>query len=161
MFTRKPTPLLLLLAPVPLLLGGCPNGIGSIISDLVGDLTGVTVEIVNDSGWTIEPDIRYSEDDGDFAAFIAGLFGGDELSVPLMAPGADATYNFNCDSLGVIYSGQTVQYGLLGFELGEADASDILVRGDDYSCGDTITFTYVGSGDSFGVVVSINGQVVD
>ena len=45
--------------------------------------------------------------------------------------------------------------------IGQADTTRVLKRDEDYDCGDTIQFHFIKNGDAFGVIVSINGRVVD
>jgi hypothetical protein len=35
-----------------------------------------------------------------------------------------------------------------------------LERGEEYDCGDRIEFQFIGTADTFGVVVAVNGLVV-
>jgi len=137
---------LLLAAACALLPAGCPLSFSNEIS----------VEIVNDTPFDVAPHIEFDEDDG----FLGGLFTGEELQTGLIAPGETQIFRFDCDALGTILSNDAEQiFGLLGST--EADSSATLQREDDFDCGDTIRFRFVGEGVDFGVIVSVNGRVVD
>ena len=104
----------------------------------------------------VTPNIRYDDD----AGFLASLLPADTLHTGLIESGETAVYTFDCDELGLVLSDEAEQVVLL-FSDYVADASDILERGDDYDCGDNIRFRFVGNAVDFGVIVSVNGRIVD
>ena len=131
--------------------GGCPN-----LTVVVGLLDTVTVVLVNETGFSVDPNIRFDDDPG----LLAGLFPSETLSTGLLGPGETATFSFDCDKLGTIFADEPEQIIPL-LEDAVADSSDRLERGEEFDCGDVIEFRFVGGGDDFGVVVSVNGRVVD
>ena len=142
---------LFLVAAVPFLtMAGCPiDGLSFLLPNEI------RVEIVNDTNFSIDPHIEFDEDDG----LLGGLFTGEELDTGLIAAGETQIFRFDCDSLGTIRSDEAEQFfGILGSAA--ADSSPTLQRDDDYDCGDTIRFRFVGDGSDFGVIVSVNGRIV-
>ena len=133
------------------LIAGCPG-----IGDLLSDIQSIRVEIVNDTSFSIDPNIRYDDD----AGFLAGLFPAESLDTGLIAPGEMVTYTFECDQLGLVLSDEAEQIVPLIADY-VLDATDIIERDDEYECGDRIRFLFVGNGLDFGVIVSVNGRVVD
>jgi hypothetical protein len=116
----------------------------------------VQVEVINDTSFAVDPNIRYDDDSG----FWASLVPADSLDAGLIDPGETASFRFDCDELGLIFSDEAEQ--VLGFfDIYVADASDILERDDEYDCGDLIRFRFIGNGVDFGVIVSVNGRIVD
>ena len=132
------------------LLGGCPE-IGAIIPGF----NTVTVEIVNDTSFSVDPNIRYDNDSG----LLAGLFPADTLDTGLIASGDAFSYTFDCDELGTIFSDEAEQVTLFADYV--ADATDRMEREEEFDCGDVIRYRFVGDGIDFGVIVSINGRIVD
>ena len=138
-------------ATLPILTGGCGE-----LAEFISDARTVGVEIVNDTGFPVDPNIRFDDD----AGFLASLFPADTLDTGLIDADETATYTFDCDELGLIFSDEAEQVlPLFGDYI--TDATDILERGSDYDCGDVIRFRFVGEGLDFGVIVSVNGHVVD
>ncbi len=141
------------LATYPLI-GGC-SGILDLLPGIPG-LNTIVVEVVNESGFEVDPRIRFSEDTG----FFAGLFGGQSLAAGTLAPGDALSFDFDCDALGMIRSESAGQF--FGAEtIGQAETSRTLEFDQDFGCGDVITFTFLGQGANFGVVLSVNDRVVD
>jgi len=146
-----------------LLAGGCPadftitlpTGDGTI--DFVrSDI--VRVEVFNDTDWEVDPRIRFDDDSNWFAQLIPA----EELATGILAPGESLSFDIDCDELGLVYSDEAGQF-LFGDDvpIGQADSTRVLTRDDDYDCGDTVLFHFLGSDDGFGVVVSVNDVVVD
>lgn len=125
--------------------GGCPQ-----------TSTTVRVEVINDTDFDVQPNIVFDEDDGFFGSF----FPSGRLETGLIAPGDSFVSDFDCDALGSIASNEAEQV-LLFDDDATADSSSTLQREEDYSCGDIITFTFVGNGADFGVNVAVNGRVVN
>lgn len=139
------TALLVLLAA-----SGCPGF--SLDFPLLGD---VRVELVNDTSFDVAPHIVFSEDDG-----LSGLLGARELSTGLIPPGEVIAFTFDCDRLGLILSENPEQI-LPGDLVAIADSSSRFERDEEFGCGDTLTFTFLGDGEDFGVTVARNGRVID
>jgi hypothetical protein len=149
---RRPTLTFIPLTTVAaLLVGGCLEP-----GDLLSTLRSVQVEVVNDTDFAVDPNIRYDDD----AGFFASLLPADTLDTGLIESGEIAVYTFDCDELGLVLSDEAEQVVPL-FGDYVADETDILERGDDYDCGDSIRFRFVGNAADFGVIVSVNGQIVD
>jgi len=119
------------------------------------DLVFTTVEIVNATEFDVEPNIKF-DDDSDI---VSGLFPSEELNAGVIPAGQAVSYPFDCDALGAIFSEDAVQFA--GIFEAEAGDSDVLFRGEEFECGDVITFRFVGAGNSFGVEVYVNGRRVD
>jgi hypothetical protein len=141
----------ILLMGLACLASGCLEGV-----QLLPGLNSVRLELVNDTGFPVDPDIRYDDDPG----FWAGLFPAEELSTGLIEPGETVTFNFDCDALGSVFSDEAEQVIPILGDYG-ADSTRVLQREDEYDCGDLIRFRFVGYADDFGVIVSVNGRVVD
>lgn len=134
------------------------SGIG--FGSIFNEFTTITVELRNETTLPVDPGIRYTDQDDDFDAFIANLFDtGDRLPTGNLAPGAVQYYDFDCDQLGLIYSDDAEQIRFIGEDY-EADDSGLLQRGEDYDCGDLISFVFIGLGEDFEVRVSVNDRVV-
>ncbi|TWT45647.1 hypothetical protein RAS1_20750 [Phycisphaerae bacterium RAS1] len=129
---------------------GCPDG-GIFLP--IGNV--VRVIIVNSSALNVLPDIRFDND----TSFLAGLFPSERLTTGTLLPAERFNRLIDCEQLGSIFSNDSEQD--VGGVLVTADESRVLERDNDFSCGDTIEFMFIGEGDTFGVVVSVNGVVVD
>lgn len=134
-----------------LMLGGCPGA-----GRLLPGLNTVEVELINDTGFPVDPKIRFDDDSG----FWASLAPSEDLSTGLIEPGELVSYRFDCDELGLVFSDQAEQI-LPVFGVYFADQSRILERDEEYDCGDLVRFRFVGEAEDFGVIVSINSRVVD
>ncbi len=140
-------------------LGACP-GITITIPDgtdiIVAGLGTVVVEVFNDTDFDVDPRIVFDDDSG----FWAGAFPSEDLATGILAPGDLSRFNMDCDEVGSIASDEAEQF--LGPDLSVvAEGSRTLERDEDFHCGSTIRFHFVGEADGFGVLVSINGVVVD
>lgn len=148
---RYPSPRIVLIALSLVLAGGCPDA-----NILLTALNTVEVRLINDTSFPVDPNIRYDDDDG----WLASLFPAGHLSTGLIGPGDSATFPFDCDELGLIFSDEAEQViPLVGDYV--AEPSKTLERDDEYDCGDVIRFRFVGNAGDFGVVVSVNGRIVD
>ncbi len=115
----------------------------------------VRVEVFNDTDFDVDPGIRFDADTG----LLDQIFGLDELDTGTLRPGEVVSFLFDCDELGLIGSFGARQF-IDDVEV-EADDSEVLERERDFDCGQVIRFQFVGEGDTFGVLISVNGQVVD
>lgn len=149
--------LVALLASPALLMGGC----GGLTIDFPGGqivvpgLGVVTIELINDTDYYVDPHIVFDDDEN----FLAGLFPSEELGVHDLAPGEVYSLDIDCDELGLVFSDEPEQFvGPFVYTAGE---TRMLVRDDEYECGDLIQFQFLGNADGFDVVVAVNGRVVD
>lgn len=161
---------LLLAAMAGITAGGCPGGITITLPeslDFTADVTiptqivtarVVQVEVFNDTDFEVLPRIRFDDDSNFWAALVPS----EELATGILQPGESIVFDIDCDQLGLIFSDEPRQYAP-GREdpIGEADETRTLKRDKDYVCGDQIVFHFIGNGAGFGVIVSINGVVVD
>jgi len=116
----------------------------------------VVVEVFDDTDFEIDPRIHFTHGDNWFT----GIFTGEDLATGTLNPGDLSRYTMDCDEVGQIQSQDAGQFD--GPDtIGQADSSRTLQRGADFECGDVIQFHFIGSYESFGVVVSVNGVVVD
>jgi hypothetical protein len=143
--------LLALLVVGSLLLTGCPEA-----ARLIPGLNTVELVLINDSDFPVDPNIRFDDD----AGWLAGLFPAEELGSGLIEPGETVVLRFDCDELGLIFSDEAEQLVPI-FGVYIAGANDILEREEEYDCGDVIGFRFVGNAEDFGVIVSVNGRIVD
>ncbi|MFH1749020.1 MAG: hypothetical protein ABIG44_18465 [Planctomycetota bacterium] len=150
MYRSRLLPFTMLLGFSVLLSGGCPVNLGELLG-----LNVITLEIINDTDYDIDPYIVF-DDDSDF---LAGWFPSEELSTGVLAPGEVLTYTFDCDQLGLVQADEPEQY--VGFFVYTADSTSTIAQGDEYECGDLVQFQFLGNADSFGVLVAVNGVVVD
>jgi hypothetical protein len=136
----------MLLVTTGLLLGGCLD---------IALVNTIQLELVNDTSFPVDANIRFDDDSN----WLAGLFPAEDLNAGRIESGETVTFNFDCDELGVVFSDEAEQLGL--FFTYVADSTSVLSRDDEYECGDVVRFRFVGNGDDFGVIVSVNGRVVD
>jgi hypothetical protein len=144
------------------LLGGCPGSItielpggGSLDVPLPGADT-VVVEVFNDTNFEVDPRIRF-DDDNDFFAQLAPS---EELATGILAAGESIEFTIDCERLGLIFSDRAGQF-FFDETIGQADTTRMLERDDDFDCGSRIQFLFIGAEAGFGVVVSVDGVVVD
>jgi hypothetical protein len=150
--SRRRNLLLTLLAILPaFLLAGCPEA-----SRFIPALNTVWVQLVNDTSFPVDPSIRFDDDSN----WLASLAPAESLDTGLLQSGESMEFDFDCDELGLILSDGAEQTAFF-FLSYVADDTRTLKRGDEYDCGDVIEFRFVGDTEDFGVVVSVNGRVVD
>lgn len=145
------------------LLGGCPDVFVDLsdLSDLpdteitVGD--NLVVEVFNDTDFEVAPRVYFNDENGFWEQVLSGS---EELATGILEPGELGRYNMKCDRVAVIYSDEAGQFDG-DFTIGQADTTRTLERGEDFDCGDTIRFQFIGHDDGFGVIVLVNDQVVD
>lgn len=131
--------------------GGCPGA-----DILIPGLNSVQVKVIIDTRFLVGPNIRFNDDAGIWASLIPA----ERLSTDLIAPGEVAVFRFDCDELGLISSDGAEQVLLLVDDY-VADEAKILEGDDAYDCGDLIRLRFVGDAEDFGVIVSVNGRIVD
>lgn len=144
----------ILTAALALMSSGCPGSFSG-PGFLPPAFDFITVELINDTPFEVDPFIVFDQDDG----FLGSLFPGEVLATGLLLPGEIIAFDFDCDELGVIRSEEPEQY--VGEFIYTAFSTRTLVQGEDFFCGDLLQFQYVGEADTFGVIVAVNGVVVD
>lgn len=145
------------IATVACLAGGCSRFDLGALERLVPGGNTVTVQLLNDTSFAVDPFIRFDDDSGP----LAQLFPAEQLTTGLLQPGDLLEFSFDCDKLGLILSDGAQQLDLFGRVLAQADDSGVLKRADEYDCGDLVRFRFLGDFETFGVVASVNGAVVD
>jgi hypothetical protein len=140
-------------------LGACPDITITIPNGtdiIIPSRSTVVVEVFNDTDLDVDPRIVFDDDTG----FWAGAFPSEDLATGILQSGDLNRYNMDCDQVGSIASDEAEQF--LGPDTtAVAGSSRTLERDEDFDCGDTIRFHFIGEADGFGVVVSVNGVVVD
>jgi len=159
-------PLGLTMSLALILMGGCPAGITIQLPDGGGvtiPLSGlgsrvVFVEVWNDTDYEVAPRVRFDDATGFWERLVSSS---SELNTGILYSGdLPAPFQLSCDEVGVIYSESAGQF-FLNATIGQADDTRVLERGEDFDCGDTIRFHFIGNGDGFGVNVYVNGVLVD
>ena len=96
-----------------------------------------TVVLVNDSDFDVEVVLFYDDDQNILKSLLTEI--GEEMTLTLAA-GGQSTFSRDCDDLqAIIIDDADLQ--LIG-QLGPEANTDVLRDGDDFGCGDTITFTF-------------------
>jgi hypothetical protein len=132
---------------------------GTMVSLPLGEATltynTLTVELVNTTAWPVAPRLFVAEDNDTFDV------DADENRVYVaepIGPGQTAGFNFPCGESGAIETDHSVQLGSWGEER-ESESDPIVRLGDDYECGDTISFIFVDEpGEDFDTRVAVNGH---
>lgn len=140
------------LAAAMLATGGCPLDV--FLPPAVNDDT-LFVDIVNDTDETVVPNLVFDES----TSFLAQLFPGQTLDIAPLAPGEVVEVDFACDRVGVIQLAEPFQI-FPDFDA-VAPSTSAFIRGEDYECGDLIEFIFQGNDLDFGVIVVVNGQVIE
>lgn len=96
-----------------------------------------TVELVNNGTFQVDVDLFYSDTQEIPEAVIQEL--GEEMNFSLAA-GATGRFSRDCDDLQAVIV-DDADLRIVG-GVGPETMSDILRDGDDFNCGDTITFTF-------------------
>lgn len=116
------------------------------------------VELVNTTAYPVAPRLFVAEDNDTFDV------DDDENRVYVaepIPPGQTVGFNFPCGESGAIETDHSVQLGPWGEER-ESESDPIVRLGDDYDCGDTISFVFVDEpGEDFDTIVAIDGHFDD
>ena len=96
-----------------------------------------TVVLVNNSDFDVEVVLFYDDDQNILEALLTDV--GQEMQITLAA-GEQSTFSRDCDDLQAIII-EDADLLLIG-QLGPEANTDVLRDGDDFGCGDTITFTF-------------------
>lgn len=116
----------------------------------------VTVQVVNDTDFEVDPSMVTTDDPDGF-----GLFNpGDGLATGLLAPGDVLEFTFDCDRLAAIRSDAAELLDDNGDPIIGAQPTSAIERGAEFECGDVIRFRFVGDERSFGILVSVNDAIV-
>ncbi len=106
----------------------------------------VTVSLVNNGSFSVDGELYYDEDESALDA-IDSINGLDNFLREFgtrvefdVAPGATSTFTRSCDDLQAIFIDDADLRVLVG--LSPDDDTDVLREGTDFSCGDTITYTF-------------------
>ncbi len=116
------------------LVAGC-DALTALLGTLQPNL--VTVELVNNSDFAVEGNLFYDDDQDTIEEILVET--GTERTFILTA-GGRSSFSVNCDDLqGIIIGNASLQ--IVG-DVGPEANTDVLRDGDDFSCGDTIVFTF-------------------
>ena len=122
-------------------LGSCDSGSpGLILGDQVG------VQLVNDTDYDVDVVIRYHEDPDVSESTLTD--DGPELDYAVQS-GESINFQRDCDHLGAIIV-ESATLRVLG-GLGPTADTRVFRDGEDFSCRDTIVFTFEGSLLDFGI----------
>ncbi len=127
---RKVLPLLLATVALANLGSSCPLSV----------LQQTSVQFINNS--TLGVDVQFFYGDEQLATKTTLQLAGEEQNLNVPA-GGTRSLSFPCDSLQAIYIEEAAL--TLPGELGPERDTEILRDGDDFNCGDTITYTFSGS----------------
>ena len=127
--------------------------------DALDDLVNrITIELVNETRWDIEPELFADEEDDILFAF---TIHDEENYVDVGRVPADTTVvtTLPCDEAGSlqVYRAVAIRTGTDYI----ADNDPIVDMEHDYDCGDQISFIFREWGDGFYVRVEVNGQFVE
>jgi hypothetical protein len=117
----------------------------------------LTVELVNTTPYPVAPRLYVAEDNDTWDV------DDDEnwVLVEPIPPGQTVGFHFACGESGAIQTDHAVQLRPWGEER-ESDNDPTVRLGDDYDCGDTVSFIFVDEpGEDFETRVAVNGRIVD
>ena len=96
-----------------------------------------TIVLANDSDFDVEVVLFYGADQNILEALLTGI--GEEMTLTIGA-GEQSTFSRDCDDLQAIIIDDADL--LLVGQLGPEVKTDVLRDGNEFGCGDTITFTF-------------------
>jgi len=121
----------------------------------------VTVELVNNTDYPIEPYLFVDEDEN---VSVDGLVVDENFVAldPLLQPDEIIELAFDCDEIGSIISDRAWLV-VSDTEIYESDNGPLLREEDDFECGDVISFIFIDEGPegSFFTRVEVNNQFVE
>lgn len=123
-------------------IGGGPIGGGPIVD------SGITVTVINNTDFEIDPMIEYEDIDGN--AFF--------LDLGVVFPGEIVPTDFYCDEVIFLTSTYAEQY-VFG-DVISLPALPYFEQDFDYYCGEEVTFEFVGNDIDFDVFVDADGYVL-
>ena len=112
-------------------LAGCDSLVGLLRP------TETTIVLANDSDFDVEVVLFYGADQNILEALLTGI--GEEMTLTIGA-GEQSTFSRDCDDLQAIIIDDADL--LLVGQLGPEVKTDVLRDGNEFGCGDTITFTF-------------------
>jgi hypothetical protein len=113
---------------------GC-NALGD-IGDIIFPRR-ITVRLVNPGDFPVEVNLFYG-DEQDTIEDLLEEFG--EQVVVTVAPGDTYTFSRSCDDFQAVFI-EDADLQLVG-DIGPGSGTEVFSDGDDFGCGDTITFTF-------------------
>jgi len=126
-------------------LGGC--------NSLVGLLrpSETSIVLANDSDFDVDVVLFYGDDQNILELLLTEL--GEEMKLTI-GPGEQITFSRDCDDLQaiIIDDADLLVIGQLGPEV----KTDVLRDGNEFGCGDTITFTFEHSDAIFDFSIAVN-----
>ncbi len=129
---------------------GC--GALGVLGNLLGS-NSVTVRLVNTSDdYDVAVQVRYGDENLETKDLIKAL--GEEVNRTL-SPGEEAEFSRDCDELESIFIDEA-ELEVPLFDIKED--TDVIVDGDNFGCGDTITYTFTHSDllVDFDIATSVN-----
>ena len=112
--------------------------------------TTVTVRLVNNTAYSVDAEIYTHDDDGIESLLITEL--GQQHDQIILA-GQTASFALSCEDLQAIVVDDADLQMLIG--LGPETSSDVLRDGEDFNCGDVITFTFSYENLDFDVTTTV------
>ncbi len=110
-----------------------------------------TIVLANDSDFDVEIVLFYDEDQNILEALLTEI--GEEMTLTIGA-GEQSTFSRDCDDLqGIIIDDADL---LLIGQLGPEVKTDVLRDGNEFGCGDTITFTFDHSDAIFDFSITVD-----
>lgn len=133
-----------LCALVVILAVGCGN-LSGVLDTLGLAPTGVTLRMVNETSFRVEPNVYVSSVGDLFFDVVTEEFL--TLKINLqdfsdLSPGEVVTRKYDCDRIEAVMASDAELKSGLG--LSPDDDTEVFVAGDDFECGDTITIRYTG-----------------
>ena len=110
-----------------------------------------TIVLANDSDFDIEVVLFYGADQNILEALLTEI--GEEMTLTIGA-GEQSTFSRDCDDLQAIIIDDADL--LLVGQLGPEVKTDVLRDGNEFGCGDTITFTFDHSDAIFDFSIAVN-----
>jgi len=126
-------------------------GCGALLNFAFPDTT--TVRVVNNAAFDVEYDLYYGDDENTLEAFLVEF--GEHVHTTL-APGESTVIAEDCSNLKAVII-DDADLRIIG-GIGPETDSDVLRDGDEFGCGDTVTFTFTSSdlGTNFEVTPTVN-----
>ena len=110
-----------------------------------------TVVLVNNSDFAVEVKLFYDDDQNILEALLTEI--GEEMTLTIGA-GEQRTFSRDCDDLQAIII-EDADLLLVG-QLGPEVKTDVLRDGNEFGCGDTITFTFEHSDALFDFSITVD-----
>jgi len=139
---------IILLAALPLIVGGC-----GWLPGIIGGPNRTTVRLINNTPFPVEVDLFYYDIQEAPEAIITSL--GTEVN-ETVASGGVFSFSRDCDEIQAVII-DDADLRIIG-GVGPEERTDVLRDGDDFGCGDIITFTFTSSalGTDFQIATSVD-----